>query len=77
MNKKRRDKLREVEGGLSKCLTLLESICEEEQEYMDNIPENLQSSERYSSAEECVDHINESIDSVNDAIDGITQAIHC
>lgn len=41
----------------------------EEESYMDNMPENLQSSSRYYAAEDACDNIDSAMDSINDAID--------
>ena len=46
-------------------LQQLEQIKDAEETYMDNIPENLQSSVRYESAEDCVSGIEAAIDALN------------
>lgn len=48
------EKLEEVRGGL-------EILRDEEQEYVDNIPENLQSGERYEKAEEAAYVLDEAV----------------
>ena len=40
----------------------MEDIKSDEQDYLDNIPENLQGSERYSIAEEAIDNLDSAID---------------
>ena len=52
----------------------LESIKEEEEEYRDNMPENLQASERYEKAETAVDAMESAAYSVSEAISYIETA---
>ena len=74
MNKTRRsnlEQLAETIGNLKDQLdnakTDIEALKEEEEEYRDNMPENLQSSSRYEMAEERLDRLLD----VLDAVDGI------
>lgn len=46
----------------------LESILYDEESYMENIPENLQNSERYYAAEEAVDNLENAMNCLDDAI---------
>lgn len=71
MNKNRRARLKTIEEELSKCSELLNSILDEEQDCMDNIPENLRETDRYYTMEECVDTLGEVISSLDDAINSI------
>lgn len=41
---------------------LVEQARDDEQDYLDNIPENLQSSDRYTTAEEAVDNLDLAVD---------------
>ena len=54
MNKIRRKKIQEIKDQIEALKTSLEDLRDEEQEYMDNMPENLQGSVRYDRAEEAV-----------------------
>ena len=47
----------------------------EEQDYLDNMPENLQFSERYENAESNVDDLDSSLDSIDDAVESILAAV--
>lgn len=47
MNKVRRKELQELYDIISEAKDRLEMLHDEEEEYKDNMPENLQSSERY------------------------------
>ena len=46
----------------------------DEEEYRDNIPENLQSSERYEQAEAACDAMQEALDQIEEAISNIENA---
>ena len=47
MNKTRRKQIDDVIAGLQELQETVETIMNDEEEYRDNIPENLQGSERY------------------------------
>ena len=47
MNKLRRKDLREITDQLETLQELLQELQEQEEEYRDNMPENLQGSEKY------------------------------
>lgn len=53
----------------------LESIKSEEEECFENIPENLQDSERYTAAEEAVDNLENACDTLQEAIDNLVDVI--
>lgn len=55
----------------------LESICSDEQDYFDNMPENLQGSQRGMDAEEAIDAMNEAIDCMGNAIEAAEEAASC
>ena len=55
----------------------LENICSDEQDYFDNIPENLQGSMRGADAESAIDAMNEAIECMGNAIDAAEEAASC
>jgi hypothetical protein len=55
----------------------LENICSDEQEYFDNMPENLQGSQRGMDAEEAIGAMNDAIESMNNAIEAAEEAASC
>lgn len=59
-----REKLEELQ-------TSIESVRDEEQDYLDNIPENLQGSERYETAEQAVDNLDSAASSIEELIDAL------
>ena len=95
MNKPRRLELRKLmrqingasnDESLNNCINILESILWDEQNYYDNIPENLQYSQRAETSEEAINNMEESLEYLNEAIncddkyefmDYIRKAIDC
>ena len=53
---------------------VLETLLSEEEEYRDNVPENLQGSERYEKADNACDSIQYAIDNIEDAVSNIEEA---
>lgn len=68
MNKKRRKNIQGILDQLEELKGNLELIQEEEEDYRDNIPENLQGSERYEKADEACDTLSGAVDSLDDII---------
>ncbi len=64
MNKHRRNKLSEAIGYLDNALQIISDVRDDEQDALDNIPENLQQSDRYSDMENAVDTMEEAIDDI-------------
>ena len=84
MNKNRRNELMEWVKKADAWITQgeelkskLENICSDEQDYFDNMPENLQSSMRAMDAEEAIDAMNEAIASMDSAIEAAEEAASC
>lgn len=82
MNNNRRKEIskiiEEVESAVStakekleELKTSIESVRDEEQEYMDNMPENLQGSERYGVAEQAVDNLDSAASSIDEIIEAM------
>ncbi len=75
MDNKRRSRLREAIGMLSNVTTTVESVCDKEQDCMDNCPENLQGSERFERMEDAVDNLNDALEKLEEAKEHIEAAI--
>ena len=75
MNKERRKNLQGIIDQLEELAGAVEDIQEEEEEYRDHIPENMQSGERYEQAEAACGALAEAADSISSAIDSINEAI--
>lgn len=68
MNKQRREKIRELRNEIETCKDKLQTILDEEQDYFDNMPENLQGSMRGSDSEDAIDTMTECIDGLDEVI---------
>ena len=77
MNAVRRDRARTVIDRLRDISISIEAILDDEQDALDNMPENLEGSERYSKMEDAVDSLASAMDCVVDAIDELDSAIAC
>ena len=69
MNAERRKKLAAVAEFIADELkSALEELRDEEQDYFDNIPENLQQGERYEQAESALDNLESAISSLEETV---------
>ena len=75
MNTTRRKDLAKVIKTIEDAMSELECLKEEEEEYRDNMPENLQGSERYERADEACDNLDSAVSSLEEAITYIEDAI--
>ena len=74
MNKERRKSLREIQSKLERLGQDLEVLKEEEEEYRDNMPENLQESDRYQRADVVCDLLQEALENLDNAYQQIEEA---
>lgn len=74
MNKARRGQIETVKSELEALSERIESIRDDEQDYFDNIPENLQDSERANMSEAAIDALDSAIDSISEAISSLEEA---
>lgn len=74
MNRERRKSLAEIQARIESIMEDLETIRDEEEEYRDNMPENLQGSERYEKAEMACDNLASAYDSLEEVISYIEEA---
>ena len=84
MNKMRRKELMEwvkiAEEWVSQgeeIKSKLENICSDEEEYFDNMPENLQGGMRGTDAEEAIEKMNEAMECMDNAIEAAGEAASC
>lgn len=82
MNKPRRKQIQDVierlgtlQGEMESLMEDIESIQADEEEYRDNMPENLQGSERYEIADAACDALESAKDSLEGSKDGIDEVI--
>lgn len=69
MNKARRNELAKIKDVIEIERGKLQIVCEEEQDTMMNIPENLQECERYYNMEAYVEFMEEAIEHLDDVMD--------
>ena len=74
MNKQRRKDIDTIIQTLEEIREQIQFVLEEEQEYLDNIPENLQNSERYETAQTAVSELEEANGSIDDIIEHLENA---
>ena len=75
MNKDRRKRLQEAIDLIESARTIVEECRDEEEEYRDNMPENLQDSDKYYMADEAVDNLTSALESLEDVTSPIEEAI--
>ena len=75
MNKPRRKNLQGIIDQLDELKSSLEDLMSEEEEYRDNMPENMQGGERYEAAEMACDNLSDAVSNLEDAISSIEAAI--
>lgn len=75
MNRIRRKALAEIQAKIEELQSELETLMSEEEEYRDNMPENLWVSERYEKADTACDNISNAMDGLQEAIDYIEEAM--
>lgn len=74
MNNQRRKQISEILNVLTEAKEQVDDVAEQEREYADCMPENLQSSERYDTACEAADNLEEAASLFDDIIDYLEQA---
>ena len=75
MNKARREKLKTAVGFLEIASGIVSSVQDAESDSVENVPENLQGSDRYSRMEEICEDLDEAVSNIDDAISKIESSI--
>lgn len=75
MNKIRRKSLQNIIEQLEEVKGSLEDLQAEEEEYRDNMPENLCGSEKYEKADDAIANIEDAINDIEEAINSIETAM--
>ena len=75
MNKKRRETVKNIVSSLEKTSDLIQSVLDEEQDCISNIPDNLQGSERVETMEEIVSKLDEAYNDICSVIDTLSDII--
>lgn len=74
MNKARRKQIDEAISKLNDLKDEIESIMNDEEEYKDNMPENMQASEKYELAESACESLQTTIDALEEAVSNLEEA---
>ena len=74
MNDSRRKVLWQAKGLLREAAALVDLVCDQEEDSLDNMPENLQGSDRYAKIERAVDNLREAMEHIEDAQACIAEA---
>lgn len=74
MNNNRRKEIRNVIEHLEGIQCQIENIRDDEQDYIDNMPENLQGSERCETAEAAVENLDSAIESLEELINNLSES---
>ena len=74
MNNKRRELLKSAIVLLDRASSIVSNALDQEQDCLDNMPENLQMSERYENMEVAVDCLEEAVSHLDDAKNRIEEA---
>jgi len=74
LNNKRRASLKDAVALLDRAAAIIEQVAEQEQDCLDNIPENLQESDRYEAMETAVDCLEDAAADLESAKEKITEA---
>ncbi len=75
MNKVRRKQLQEVYNRIRTAREDLSDILSEEQQAFDNMPENLQETERGQESDEIIDCLDDAVGAMDDAIEMIFEIL--
>lgn len=67
MDKKKRGRLKDAMNMLNSAATIVESVCDSEQDCVDNYPENLQGTDTFEYMETAVDSLGEALERIDEA----------
>lgn len=74
MNMTRRKRIKSVIQTIQTCVDVIDRIRDEEDDAVNNLPENLQDSERYSAMEDAVAYLEEAEASLEEAVENLESA---
>ena len=75
MNDKRRKSIEKIVGEMVERVEALKELRDDEQEALDNMPENLINSERYTTMEDGISNFDCHIDAVESELEELTQEL--
>jgi chromosome segregation ATPase len=74
MNAPRRKELNAIYALIEQARDRLQTVKDDEEDYLLNIPDNLQTSERYERAEEVVENLEDQLSALDDILEAIEEA---
>lgn len=77
MNNKRREIIRSASRLIDEAREKVSVAYDEESDCLSNMPENLESSDRYIKMENAVDNLEEANDYLDDAMESLDKALDC
>lgn len=77
MNKERRSNINNLIIKLYDIKYLIETLRDEEQESLDNLPDNLQESTRAERMQEAIDSLEYACDAIDEAMSNLEEAQNC
>lgn len=75
MNKQRRKDIDRLKNLINTLKDDLENILNDEQDYFDNMPENLQGSLRGEESEDAISNMEDAIENLSDAIESLEEVV--
>lgn len=76
MNRERRERLEEISGKLDELILELESLYDEEEEALENLPENLSESEQAEKMQEAIENLDTARCSAKEALDSVNYILN-
>lgn len=74
MNNQKREKLKLARGFLSKASDIVSNVLDDEQDCLDNMPENLQYSDKYERMEAAVSKLEDGLNNIETAEECLEEA---
>ncbi len=74
MNNRKRDLLKKAKGFLNNASDIISRVLEEEEDCLDNMPENLQASEKYERMEDAISKLESAVEHIDNAQEDIDEA---
>ena len=74
LNNKKRESLKDARMYLERASNIVSRVLDEEENCLDNMPENLQSSEKYERMEAVIEKLEEAIEQIDSAKENIDEA---
>lgn len=77
MNRNRKSEIRDTMQTLLRCVSTLENVKSDEEDYYDNIPENLKESERAEESDHALMFLELALDEISFSIEFLEEIVEC